>query len=271
MVPAAGNGDAVAPKERPILWTPVIEPKPVLCNDGLANFFESAGSWVWNIYAELPRELCRDQLVPARRDLQAVIRNIFEPGEIDGGIAELTNRDGVFGQKRVVLCEIREGRHAAFEWRRDDQKNAGCLIRETRQKFRVRTGELVRLSLFKRFGTPELAYDDRDAGFLQVMLDWREAEIARLGKDSVAFPPEITETQIQRRVLDRQQRFQMAALLGGNNVRAPEESDNVVRAKSELRRRGRGDQAREQGKAHAGSLSTHRRKASRLTAGKTVP
>src|SRR2546422_4731148 len=101
--------------------------------------------------------------------------------------------------------------------------------------------------VFERFGTAKFKHYRCSADTDQMLFKRGKTDIARLSENRVAFPTEVAEAEIQRRIVAGEQRIKMPVLLSRNDVCPTEESDNVVGSERELPSRGRSDDAHKQG------------------------
>jgi len=135
VVAAAGDGGAIAAEEGPVLRAPVVEPKAVFGDDGLADFFEGGGSEVGRVNAELAGEFGGKENMPSRGDLEAVVRDAGDAGEIDDGQAKAANGASIIGEQQILFRQIREQAANRFKAGRDHQKEARSLVCETKESY----------------------------------------------------------------------------------------------------------------------------------------
>src|SRR5439155_19936916 len=151
MIAAARLFGAVAAQERPILRTPVIEPKAVFRYDCLTESLERgvgpnavrvrrAGSFGAFTEAELSRERARNKCVTTQRKLKAVVGQArFAMGsaaELSEHVHQrqvaLTRKAAddvrVFSEVGIARGKIRQQTAAFLERRRGDQHEPGRLL-----------------------------------------------------------------------------------------------------------------------------------------------
>src|SRR5688572_16765881 len=87
--------------------------------------------------------------------------------------------------------------------------------------------------LIERFGAAELKDNHSGCRALEMLLQRRKTEIARLRKYGVAFPREIAKAQVQRAIMDREQRLEMPGMLRRDDVRSAQERDDIIGAQGE--------------------------------------
>jgi hypothetical protein len=133
-------------------------------------------------------------------------------------------RDDLF-EIGVALAQIGERFRRAFERNRRNQHDPQGDFREIVEGFLI-SGPKLLVSFRENLHTPELNEDDGRSRLAQVVGKRREIEVARLGVDGVAFPPEIAKAGGGMR--ESEEGLQMSGMLRGGDVRAPDESDDIV-------------------------------------------
>src|SRR5207302_9312788 len=209
MITAARLFGAVATQERPILRTPVIEPKAVFRYDSLAEALERgvgpnavlvrrAGTLGEFTEAELSRESARDKCVTTRRKLKAIVGQArfamgrsAEVGEhVHQRQVALTRNaaDGVrvFGKVGIAKGKIGQQGAAFLKRRRGDQHEPGRLLCACVEELLVIADENGRPAApTHRLGAAELEHDHRNSSPAKMLVEGRKADVTRLGMNRV--------------------------------------------------------------------------------------
>ena len=87
----------------------------------------------------------------------------------------------------------------------------------------------------QRFAAAKLECDDGDACATEVLFECWKTHVARLSMDRVALPAEVAEMHLKTAIPGRQQRLQMAAVLGRLDIRTADKGDDIARFQNETR------------------------------------
>jgi len=143
---------------------------------------------------------------------------------------------GVFGQVRVACRKVGQPSSAFLERRRRHQYEPRCLPGAFAEELLVIADETGQPTApAQRFAAAKLECDDGDARATEVLFEWWKTHIARLRMDRVALPAEVAETRVKTAIPGREQRLQMAAVLGRLDIRTADKGDDIAWFHNETR------------------------------------
>lgn len=259
MVAAAGLGSAVATEKSPVLRAPIVKPKPVSFDDGLAQGFDrivrpgAVGFWISDSIGQraksgLARKRQRGQRVALRTELKAILgqpgfgmgRSAEGREQIDDGEGSVPREAAEHFRKlcqhRVFRRKIGQRATRGFERRRNDYDKAFGLSKAGMDELFISATKFQRgAGGIEGFGPAELGEHDGRLEPRKLLDQGREADIARLSKNRVALPAAISKMNVGSGILQSEEGVEVAQFTGGGDVGSANPGDDIARAQLQSR------------------------------------